>query len=377
MLSADRSDIPAHGETIRFELAQPTLCLFEHEAEINPLIGCKIKRGFHMAMRNDHTGLRRWAALQHEEMGSVLCNRGIARQPIRKTPGTIWNLSHQVPLFHRIVPRYITEMHKTVSPSSSRSLPAAFGGGAIIGTLGGLIGLGGAEFRLPLLIGPFRFAALEAVILNKAMSLVVVATALPFRAGTVSFGEVAAHWPIVLNLLAGSLAGAWFGAGWATRLKSETLYKVIAILMVGIAAVLMFGHDASASSQLLTGTAQMAAGVRVGFGIGVVASLMGVAGGELLIPTLVLLFGADIKLAGSLSLAISLPTMLVGFARYSRDQSFAVLGRNRAFLLVMAGGSIFGAFIGGMLLGIIPNAVLLPALALILLISAAKVWRHA
>jgi uncharacterized membrane protein YfcA len=28
---------------------------------------------------------------------------------------------------------------------------AAFGGGAIIGTLGGLIGLGGAEFRLPLL----------------------------------------------------------------------------------------------------------------------------------------------------------------------------------------------------------------------------------
>jgi hypothetical protein len=34
----------------------------------------------------------------------------------------------------------------------------------MIGTLGGLIGLGGAEFRLPLLIGLFRFAALEAVI---------------------------------------------------------------------------------------------------------------------------------------------------------------------------------------------------------------------
>jgi hypothetical protein len=36
--------------------------------------------------------------------------------------------------------------------------------------------------RLPLLIGAFRFAALQAVILNKAMSLVVVASALPFRA---------------------------------------------------------------------------------------------------------------------------------------------------------------------------------------------------
>ena len=53
------------------------------------------------------------------------------------------------------------------------------------------------------------------------------------------------------------------------------------------------------------------------------ASLLGVAGGEFLIPTLALLFGADIKLAGSLSLAVSLPTMLVGLARYSRDQSRA------------------------------------------------------
>ena len=66
---------------------------------------------------------------------------------------------------------------------------------------------------------------------------------------------------------------------------------------------------------------------------------MGVAGGELLIPTLVILFGADIKLAGSLSLAVSLPTMLVGFARYSRDQSFATLGRDRRFVLVMVAGS--------------------------------------
>ena len=258
----------------------------------------------------------------------------------------------------------------------ARNLPAAFGGGAIIGTLGGLIGLGGAEFRLPLLIGLFRFGALEAVILNKAMSLVVVATALPFRAGTVSFAEIGAHWPIILNLLAGSLVGAWVGAGWATRLKSETLYKVLAVLMVGIAVVLLFGHDVRDTGQLLTGAAQVVVGVVLGFGIGVVASLMGVAGGELLIPTLVLVFGADIKLAGSLSLAVSLPTMLVGFARYSQDQSFAVLSRNRAFLLVMAAGSIIGTFIGGMLLGIVPSGILIPALAGILLLSAIKVWRH-
>ncbi|TDW20778.1 putative membrane protein YfcA [Rhizobium azibense] len=262
------------------------------------------------------------------------------------------------------------------SSPTSQNLPMAFAGGGIIGALGGLIGLGGAEFRLPLLIGLFNFAALEAVILNKAMSLVVVATALPFRAATVPLNTIAENWPIVVNLLAGSLLGAWFGAGWATRLKSETLYKVIAVMLVAIAVVLVIGHDATAGQALLTGMAQMIAGVVAGFIIGIVASLLGVAGGELLIPTLVLLFGADIKLAGSLSLAVSLPTMLVGFTRYSRDQSFSVLGRNKTFLLVMAAGSIVGTFVGGLLLGIVPNAFLLPALAAILLISAVKVWRH-
>lgn len=229
---------------------------------------------------------------------------------------------------------------------------------------------------MPLLIGVFNFAALEAVILNKAMSLVVVATALPFRAATVSFGTIAADWPIIVNLLAGSLLGAWLGAGWATRLKSESLYRVIAILLVAIAVILMVGHNARAGEPLLVGTAQAVAGVVAGLIIGVVASLLGVAGGELLIPTMILLFGADIKLAGSLSLVVSLPTMLVGFTRYSRDQSFSVLGRNRMFLLIMAAGSIVGTFIGGRLLGLVPNELLLPALAAILLLSAVKIWNH-
>jgi uncharacterized membrane protein YfcA len=257
-----------------------------------------------------------------------------------------------------------------------RSAPAAFGTGALIGTLGGLIGLGGAEFRLPLLISLFRFRGLEAVILNKATSLVVVATALPFRAATVPFAEIGAHWPIIVNLLAGSLIGAWVGAGWATRMKSETLYRVIAVLLVIIAGILVFAHDTVAAAPPFSGGVQIAAGIAAGFMIGVVGSLLGIAGGEFLIPTLVLLFGADIKLAGSLSLAVSLPTMLVGFTRYSRDQSFSVLRRNRTFLLVMAAGSMMGTFIGGRLLGIVPNSFLLPLLAALLVVSSVKVWRH-
>jgi uncharacterized protein len=258
------------------------------------------------------------------------------------------------------------------------SKTAAFVGGGLIGVLGGLIGLGGAEFRLPLLIGVFRFVALEAVIVNKAMSLIVVASALPFRAGAVPLDVVATNWPIIANLLGGSLFGAWIGAGWAIRLRSEMLYRVISVLLLAIAGVLLFAHDPAASAEPpIEGTAQIIAGIAAGFVIGVVASLLGVAGGELLIPTLVLLFGADIKLAGSLSLAISLPTMIVGFTRYSQDQSFSVLRRNKTFVLVMAVGSLLGSLIGGLLLGLVPGYVLLPILAAILVLSAVKVWRHA
>ena len=102
---------------------------------------------------------------------------------------------------------------------------------------------------------------------------------------------------------------------------------MIAVLLVAIAAVLLLGHDAArAGESSFEGVAPTAAGVVAGFTIGVVASLLGVAGGELLIPTLVLLFGADLKLAGGLSLVVSLPTIAVRFARYSRDRSFGVLG---------------------------------------------------
>ncbi|MGW8767997.1 hypothetical protein ACWGN5_36585 [Streptomyces sp. NPDC055815] len=70
---------------------------------------------------------------------------------------------------------------KDLVATSTYSAPWVFGAGAAVGVLGGMIGLGGAEFRLPLLIGLFGFAALSAVILNKAMSLVVVLAALPAR----------------------------------------------------------------------------------------------------------------------------------------------------------------------------------------------------
>ncbi len=258
-----------------------------------------------------------------------------------------------------------------------RTRGPAYVAGAAVGILGGMIGLGGAEFRLPILLLVFGFVALHAVILNKAMSLIVVTAAIPARLATVPPGALAAEWDTALNLLAGSLVGAWIGATWALRMRTATLYRVIAVLLAGIALVLAAEHAGTVNHVELETAPRVIAGIAAGVGIGVVAAVMGVAGGELLIPTLVLLHGLDIKVAGSVSLVVSLPTMLVAFARYSRDQSFVVLAQNSEFALFMALGSITGTLLGGMLLGVVPATALVPLLCLLLVLSARKVWQHA
>src|SRR4030095_9580855 len=50
------------------------------------------------------------------------------------------------------------------------------------------------------------------------------------------------HWNVVVNLLAGSLLGAWMGATAATRMRSATLYRVLAVLLALIALVLVGTH---------------------------------------------------------------------------------------------------------------------------------------
>lgn len=261
-----------------------------------------------------------------------------------------------------------------------RKLLASLWGG-LIGVLGGLIGLGGAEFRLPVLVGVFRLPTLKAIILNKAMSLGVVACALVFRMKAVPFEKVLAHQDIVLNLLAGSLLGAWFGAGRVMQMSRLRLDRIVLSLLVLLALLMLaeslFGlRQGGAAFGELSGL-RWGVGVLAGVIIGVVAAVLGVAGGELLIPTIVLLYGADIKLAGSLSLAVSLPTMVVGFARYSGSAAFSVLREERGLAGFMLAGSLFGAALGAQLLGVFPSQWLSGGLGLILLLSAYKVFQHA
>jgi uncharacterized membrane protein YfcA len=58
----------------------------------------------------------------------------------------------------------------------------------VIGGIGGLIGLGGGEFRLPLLVGLIGFTARAAVPMNQILSLITLVMALIVR------WHIPAHW---------------------------------------------------------------------------------------------------------------------------------------------------------------------------------------
>ena len=241
--------------------------------------------------------------------------------------------------------------------------------------------MGGAEFRLPVLVGRFGFKSLDAIVMNKAISLVVVSSALLSRFHVIPPQETLAHAGIVLNLLAGSVVGSWFAAGYAMRLTGRKLNQLVLVLLT-LLAILMLADgllDLHGDGQPLFSAPvlQVGTGIADGVLIGGVAALFGVAGGELLIPTIVLLYGVDIRLAGSLSLAVSLPTMMVGLARYRMAPAFAILAREKCLLAWMSLGSIGGAAIGALLLGMVSARALTLVLGVVLALSAAKVFHRA
>jgi uncharacterized membrane protein YfcA len=251
-----------------------------------------------------------------------------------------------------------------------------FAWGALIGILGGLIGLGGAEFRLPVLVSFYKFRTLQAVVINLVVSLVTVTFSLIFRVGLADLGALTGHSAIILDLLCGSLIGSYLGVRFATRIDEGKLTRVVALLLVALSFVLV-GHDYifHARDLPLTPLLRFALGAGMGVMIGVVSSMLGVAGGELIIPTIIILFGVGIKLAGSLSLAVSIPTIIMGLVKYRRRGKLGEAWGQLSLIVWMSLGSILGAFVGSYLLTYVRVSLLQVLLGLILLVSAVKLWR--
>ena len=245
-----------------------------------------------------------------------------------------------------------------------------------IAALGGLIGLGGAEFRLPVLVGPLGYPARAAVPLNLAISLVTIGASLAIRSRSLSLAPVEPFAPAILALIAGAVTTATVGTGLLHRLSDHRLEQTILTLLVVIGvALIVEGFLPQDVPGLLpeSTAARVAAGVVFGLGIGLVSSLLGVAGGEVIIPTLVFAYGADIKTAGTASLLVSLPTVAVGITRYARLGGY-VRSALAETVAPMGIGSVIGAVMGGLLVGTVPASVLKVGLGIVLIGSAARIF---
>lgn len=257
-----------------------------------------------------------------------------------------------------------------------RALRAAALAGAGVGIVGGLLGLGGAEFRLPILVAYFRYRLLDAIALNLAVSLVTVVAAAVSR--VVLAGEIpdASVLPVALAMMLGGMLGAAWGSHWLARMSGPGLQVAIRTLLIGVGLLLIVESAiAWESIGLPLGTATRAAtAAMAGVLIGIVSTLLGVAGGELIIPTLLFVFGVSIKAAGTLSLLISIPTILVGLARHRARGAFEGVQDLCDLVAPMGAGTLVGGILGGAMVALVPPAAVKFLLGAALIGSAAKVF---
>jgi Sulfite exporter TauE/SafE len=89
-----------------------------------------------------------------------------------------------------------------------------------------------------------------------------------------------------------------------------------------------------------------------------------------------MIFGTDIKTAGSASILISLCVVLTGIWRYCRLDAIPKGRGIKRITSAMASGSVVGATVGGLAVAYAPVGVLKVILGCVLIVSAAKTIRH-
>jgi uncharacterized membrane protein YfcA len=253
----------------------------------------------------------------------------------------------------------------------------SFAIGAPIGCLGGLIGLGGAEYRLPFLLKTFNKPAKKAVALNMLVSLITVVSAIYFRMNNFDISAIYPQMLLMVALIAGSTTGAYYGIGISTKI-SDVLFKKVLLTLLAIMGLLLISESLFPfpSTGILFSTLYMELLVAVicGVLIGIISSLLGVAGGEVIIPILILIFGIDVKLAGTLSLIISVPTMIVGITRHGQNKMYADRSEISSLVVPMGISSIIGASIGAILVVYSPSGLLKIILGVMLILTSIKLF---
>ena len=229
------------------------------------------------------------------------------------------------------------------------------------GFIAGLFGVGGG-----LIIAP-GLMLLGGLPQREAHGTSLAASAFLAAAGIAAYALNSAVDVVAAALIfAGSGFGVLAGADLLDRVRVRTLQLAFVVLL-GLAAGRMLTSTAEAAGELSLTVAVAFGLVGCGVLVGLVAGLMGVGGGFIVVPALVLLFEVANVTAKGTSLLVVLPTAIVGTLRNLRHGNVDLRGA-----LVTGSGGVLSAFGGGWLAGVIAPAVSSALFAGLLIVIALR-----
>lgn len=172
-----------------------------------------------------------------------------------------------------------------------------------------------------------------------------------------------------LMLFVGAGVGALVGARLAGRIPNYWLARgFVAIVVLSMVRLLLSGGGAE-SDALVSGVAEVLSLITVGLVAGVLSATLGVGGGVVFVPALVTLLGFEQQLAQGTSLAVILPTVVIGTTVHARA------GRVDWNIAVTAGiAGIFGGLIGAQVALGLPESVLSRLFAGFLFLMAIRMF---
>ena len=185
--------------------------------------------------------------------------------------------------------------------------------GLFAGVMSGLFGIGGGAVMVPLLVLWLAQPQHQAHATSLAAIIVTAAS------GMLRFaGDDEVQWAAGLGISAGAVLGAFVGAQLMHRLSPKRLRQAFAVLMVVVSLQMLFGYTPQDGAVELTGAEAIVVYVVLGVATGVLSGLMGVGGGVILVPAMVLLFGFTQHASEGTSLLIIIPIAIVGSLRHAR-----------------------------------------------------------
>lgn len=177
--------------------------------------------------------------------------------------------------------------------------------GVAAGFLSGVFGVGGGILVVPALVLVMK---MDQRLAHGTSLAAVLPISLASLAGYAAAGEV--DWPVALFLAVGAVAGAVLGTKLLHVLPQRLLAFGFAGLLVATAVRLFIPFTSTGRGDLTVFSA--VALVVAGVVTGVLAGLLGVGGGIVMVPVMVVLLGLPPVLAKGTSVAVIVPTAIMG-----------------------------------------------------------------